>query len=76
MKGKLQRSNHVYKTTVEPIDSVMPMVVLVNEICGLRCDHPAAAASFFRKSVRVQPDAGEACAGEQQPGFGLQPDGL
>ena len=31
MKGKLQRSNHVYKTTVEPIDSVMPMVVLVNE---------------------------------------------
>lgn len=27
--------------------------------CGLRCDHPAAAASFFRKSVRVQPDAGE-----------------
>ena len=36
----------------------------------------AAAASFFRKSVRVQPDAGEACAGEQQPGFGFQPDGL
>ena len=31
---------------------------------------------FFRKSVRVQPDAGEACAGEQQPGFGFQPDGL
>ena len=31
MKGKLQRSNHVYKTTVEPIDSIMPMVVLVNE---------------------------------------------
>lgn len=35
--------------------------------CGLRCDHLAAVASFFRKSVRVQPDAGEACAGEQQP---------
>ena len=31
---------------------------------------------LFRKSVRVQPDAGEACAGEQQPGFGFQPDGL
>ena len=30
MKGKLQRANHVYKTTVEPIDTVMPMVVLVN----------------------------------------------
>ena len=35
--------------------------------CGLRCDHPAAAASFFRESLRVQPDAGETCAGEQQP---------
>ena len=30
MKGKLQRSNNVYKTTVEPIDTVMPMVVLVS----------------------------------------------
>lgn len=31
MKGKLQRANSVYKTTVEPIDTVMPIVVLVNE---------------------------------------------
>lgn len=30
MKGKLQRFNNVYKTTVEPIDTVMPMVVLVS----------------------------------------------
>lgn len=30
MKGKLQRSNNVYETTVEPIDTVMPMVVLVS----------------------------------------------
>lgn len=30
MKGKLARANHVYKTTVEPIDTVMPIVVLVN----------------------------------------------
>ena len=30
MKGKLQRSNNVYKTPVEPIDTVMPMVVLVS----------------------------------------------
>ena len=30
MKGKLQRSNNEYKTTVEPIDTIMPMVVLVN----------------------------------------------
>ena len=31
MKGKLQRANNEYKTTVEPIDTVMPIVVLVNE---------------------------------------------
>ncbi len=30
MRGKLQRSNNEYKTTVEPIDTVMPMVVLVS----------------------------------------------
>ena len=30
MQGKLQRSNKEYKTRVEPVDSVMPMVVLVN----------------------------------------------
>ena len=31
MKGKLQRMNNDYKTTVEPLDTVMPIVVLVNE---------------------------------------------
>ena len=30
MQGKLQRSNKEYKTSVEPVDSGMPMVVLVN----------------------------------------------
>lgn len=30
MQSKLQRSNKEYKTSVEPVDSVMPMVVLVN----------------------------------------------
>ncbi len=30
MQGKLQRSNNEYKTKVEPIDTVMPMVVLVS----------------------------------------------
>ncbi len=29
-KGKLARANREYKTTVEPIDTVMPIVVLVN----------------------------------------------
>ena len=30
MVGKLQRANSEYRTTVEPIDTVMPMVVLVS----------------------------------------------
>lgn len=30
-KGKLKRSNHTYKTEQEPLDSIMPVVVLVNE---------------------------------------------
>lgn len=29
-KGKLKRANHEYKTRLEPIDTIMPMVVLVN----------------------------------------------
>ena len=29
-KGKLKRSNNEYKTTTEPLDTVMPIVVLVN----------------------------------------------
>lgn len=30
MKGKLQRANNEYETTVEPIDTLMPIVVLVS----------------------------------------------
>ena len=30
MKGKLQRANNEYKTTVEPIDTLVPIVVLVS----------------------------------------------
>lgn len=29
-QGKLERANHEYRTNVEPIDTVMPIVVLVN----------------------------------------------
>lgn len=31
MKGKVKNANSEYKTTAEPIDTVMPIVVLVNE---------------------------------------------
>ena len=30
-RGKMKRANHAYTTTVEPIDTLMPMVVLVND---------------------------------------------
>ncbi len=30
MRGKMRRSNSEYKTTVEPIDTIMPVLVLVN----------------------------------------------
>ncbi len=29
-RGKMERMNHDYKTTVEPIDTVMPIIVMVN----------------------------------------------
>lgn len=31
MKGKIKSSNQTFKTTVEPIDTLMPILVLVNE---------------------------------------------
>ena len=31
MRGKLKRANNEYKTSVEPLDTIMPIVVLVNE---------------------------------------------
>ena len=31
MRGKLQRANNEFKTTVEPLDTVMPIIVLVSE---------------------------------------------
>ncbi len=31
MKGKIEGANNTYRTTIEPIDTIMPIVVLVNE---------------------------------------------
>ena len=45
MKGKLQRANNEYKTTVEPIDTLMPIVVLVS-------DNTASAAEILSGSLQ------------------------
>lgn len=45
MKGKLQRANNEYKTTVEPIDTMMPIVVLVSE-------NTASAAEILSGSLQ------------------------
>ncbi len=31
MKGKIEGANNTYRTTIEPIDTIMPIVVLVND---------------------------------------------
>lgn len=45
MKGKLQRANNEYKTTVESIDTLMPIVVLVSE-------NTASAAEILSGSLQ------------------------
>ena len=45
MKGKLQRANNEYRTTVEPIDTLMPIVVLVSE-------NTASAAEILSGSLQ------------------------
>ena len=46
MKGKLQRANNEYKTTVEPIDTLMPIVVLVS-------GNTASAAEILSGSLQL-----------------------
>ncbi len=52
-KGKLKRANSVYNTRLEPIDTVMPLVVLVNQETASASEITSGALQDLKRGVII-----------------------